>query len=272
MKLGEARKIFLNFFVSAVAVFLCGSVEAGTWEHVKDKHFIVYYNFKEDLTPANLVLRKAEEYYNKIANQIGYSRYSNFWTWDDRVKIIIFPDQAAFMQNTGQPAWSQGYSSRDSKLFHSRIIVTYRQEQGFIDGVLPHEIGHLILHDFVGFDTPVPLWFDEGVAQLQEQGKRKLVDQSLKPIVKKGQHIPFSLLTRWDVRGEGDQKKVMIFYLQSLSVVDFMIRQYGSSSFGYLCRGLKDGKTMEEALRSVYSSSISTAENLEKRWAEYMRR
>src|SRR3989338_3309344 len=109
------RKLFVIFSVGALCLFSYDA-RAETWQQIKEKHFVVLYNFKEDARAAELVLRRAEEYYNKNASQIGYSRYSNFWTWDERVKIIIFPDQNTFLQTTGQPAWSKGYSSRDSKL------------------------------------------------------------------------------------------------------------------------------------------------------------
>lgn len=261
--------VVASFFVMAVPPLGCA---AGQWQELKAEHFIAYYNFKEDLPNIQLILRKAEEYYKRIAEQIGYSRYSNFWTWEDRAKIIIFPDQQTFIRNTGQPAWSAGYSGRDSELFHSRIIVTYRQEQDFLYGLLPHEIGHLILHDFVGFDTPVPLWFDEGVAQLQEINKKDLANQFMRPLAQQKHHVPFPVIMNWDIRKESDTAKVKIFYAQSLSMVDFMIKNYGSSAFGNLCRNFKEGKNMEGALRAAYASSIDSLNAFERRWAEYATR
>ena len=259
------------FGITAIffAIFAVNA-QADTWQDLKGDHFVVYYNFKEDLPNVQLLLRKAEEYYDRIARQIGYARYANFWTWDERVKIIVFPNQETFVRNTHQPAWSRGYAERDSELFHSRIIVTYRQEADFLEGLLPHEIGHLILHDFVGFSTFLPLWFDEGVAQLQEKDKKGLADQFIKPLAKQRSHVPFKLLMYWDIRKESDAQKVKIFYAQSVSIVDFMIKNYGSSAFGNFCRNLKEGKTMEEVLRSTYTGTIDSVENLEKRWVEYM--
>ncbi len=265
------QKVFV-FLAAGVLYLFPFPAQAETWQQLKDKHFIVLYNFKEDTRAAETVLRRAEEYYSKIANQIGYSRYANFWTWDERVKIIIFPSQEAFMQTTGQPAWSRGYSNRDSRLFRSRTIITYRQESEFLEGVLPHEVGHLILKDFVGFNTTVPLWFEEGVAQLQESDKKLRADQSLRPVIKRGIHIPFNLLMAWDIRKETDSQKVSLFYLQSVSIVDFLLKRYGSGSFGNLCRGLKNGKGFEEALRAAYSSAFfKSIEELEKKWLSDMK-
>ncbi len=238
-----------------------------SWANLKDKHFIVYYEVKEDESLARLVLRNAEDYYEKIANQIGYARYSNFWTWDERAKIIVFSSQEAFMRETGQPAWSKGGSSgRDLRLLQSRVIITFRQEEDFLDGLLPHEIGHLILRDFVGFNTKLPLWFEEGVAQLQEKGKKERVAGVIKTIVKGKERIPFDILMNLDIRKEEDSKKVSIFYAQSLSIIDFMIRSYGSSNFGTFCRSLKSGHGWQEALPLSFSTFIHSMDDLEKKW------
>lgn len=242
------------------------------WSEFKDKHFVVYYTMSEDESWARVLLQKAEEYYDRIALEIGYSRYSNFWTWEDRVKIIIFADQKTYLQKTGQPKWSTGYSNRDSQLFKSRVIVTYHQENDFIDGLLPHEISHLILRDFIGFDRQIPLWFDEGVAQLNEANKKILADTLMKKLVKQNQFIPFEVLTTRDIRQETDSKKAIRFYLESVSVVDFLIKEYGHSAFGDLCRGLKDGKDIEDAIRGAYSGSIDSIVSLQEQWVKYMQK
>jgi hypothetical protein len=243
-----------------------------SWHNVKDTHFIVYYNFVQDQDAARTVLRKAEEYYKKIADQVGYTRYSRFWTWEERVKIIIFPTHEAFIASTGQPEWSRGYADRYSNLFRSRVIVTYRQEKDFIDGLLPHEISHLILWDFIGFNTAIPIWFDEGVAQLQEAQRKERSQAFLKPLVRRDNYVPFDFPMRWDIRTESDPEKVKFFYSQSVLIIDFLLRRYGSTAFGNLCRNLKAGKSMEDSLRSAYYPSIKTIEDFEKKWVEYMKR
>ncbi len=253
---------------------MCGQAVAdeGIWHEAKGEHFIVLYNFTQDDEAARTVLNTAEQYYHSIADQIGYSRYSNFWTWDDRVKIIIFPDQETYMQMTGAPQWSNGYATRDYRLVHSRMIVTFRQEDGFLDGVLPHEISHLILHDFIGFDRPIPIWFDEGLAQLQEAEKKIKATLIMRKVVSHNEFIPLVMLTQWDIRQEKDSKKVMLFYIESVALLDYLIQQFGSISFGELCRYLKSGKSMEEALVLAYNPSIDSLANLEDRWMRYLKR
>lgn len=267
----KRSKIFIVcLFLSFLTVNHSDSSEK--WFEVKDKHFMVLYQVAADEEQARIILRKAEDYYNKIADQIGYARYSNFWTWDERVRIVVFPDQATFQQKTGQPEWSTGYASRDSHLFKSRLIVTFKQEGSFIDGVLPHEITHLIFRDMVGFDTYIPIWFEEGMAQLQEREKKDKALPFMRTLIKREIYIPLNQLNQADIRKETDGKKVSLFYAESLSVVEFLLKEYGSHAFRYLCLNLKEGKTMQESLRSAYPSSIESLKQLEDKWLKYMKK
>lgn len=253
----------------AAVVPLEQMLSAPGWGELKGEHFIVYYEEQSGGPTAKTVLQKAEEYYRRIGEQIGYTRYSDFWTWDERVKIVIFPDQASYSQATGQPAWSTGYANRDTRLFESRSIVSFEQQAEFYDSILPHEVSHLILHDFIGENIPV--WFDEGVAQLQEAAKSEIADRMMSILVERKQTVPLATLTRWDIRGEEDPVKVKLFYAESLSVIEFLIERYGSQDFGRLCRQMRDGKGFEEALRNVYPTRLKSLTELETQWLKRMR-
>ncbi len=61
------------------------------WLKFEGDHFVVLCASSDDEDMAHDILNHAEDYYNDIADDIGYSRYHNFWTWDNRVKIILFP-------------------------------------------------------------------------------------------------------------------------------------------------------------------------------------
>ena len=246
-------------------------VEKGAWQELKDKHFVVYYQDKDDYDVAKILLREAEAYYQKIGAQIGYTRYADFWTWEDRAKILLFHSQKSFVETTGQPPWTGGYADRDTYLFNSRVIVTYKQEQKFLDGLLPHEISHLILRDYIS-DHQIPMWFDEGVAQLQEPAKKEVADRIMRTLVGKGAYIPFAILMVWDIRREKDTQKVQTFYAQSLSVVEFLVETYGGDSFSRLCRYLRDGKEFEDALKAAYSNTLPSIEDLEHKWVTRMSR
>src|SRR6185295_18411511 len=97
-----------NFWLFLMVPFLLASsgVFADEWKELTDKHFIVYYDGRIQTEDALRTLRRAEEYYTRIAERIGYSRYKEFWTWDERVTIFVYFDQDTFVAETGQPPWS----------------------------------------------------------------------------------------------------------------------------------------------------------------------
>lgn len=239
------------------------------WQTTKGEHFVVYFFNKEHASVASHVLTKSEEYYDKVAYQIGYARYSDFWAWEDRVKIFLFPDRESFVMTTGQKPWSKGYAVRDSKLFESRAIVTYSQEEGFIDNLLPHEIAHLIVKDFIGFERSLPLWFDEGIAQQQEKPDAAETEAMIR-LAKSGQFIPFDVFQTADIRQETDEFKVAVFYAQSRSVIEFLIRVYGQEAFQRLCVNLRDGMDFNEALKNAYPAIIDSVLTLGEKWANDM--
>jgi hypothetical protein len=262
--------VLIVIFLATAAQAQVHSPDLSQWHQIKGDHFVVYVVSREEEPTGRDILRVAEDDYDKVARQIGYARYSNFWTWEDRVKIIVFPDQLSFTTTTNQPVWAKAYAVRDSRLFESRAIVTFKQEEGFLSNVLPHEIGHLILRDFIGFDRPIPLWFDEGVAQLQEEPD-EAAERGMAFVVKNNEAVPFDLLGRIDIRRENDSRKVAIFYAQSRMVLEFLIKNYGQEAFERLCREMKNGLVFDEALKAAYMPSIDTMKTLETKWVSAMK-
>jgi hypothetical protein len=236
---------------------------------VTSEHFRARHTIESEREMMQGVLRHAEEYYVRVAHDIGYSRYEDFWTWDRRVVIILYPDQYAFARFTGSPVWSKGYASRDARVFRERTIVSYGGQENFVDEVLPHEIAHLMLWDYLRTPRAVPVWFEEGVAQLQEAGKIDKVQEALRPVVVQGNYIPLSSLQLMTITGEKDNVKVSLFYAQSLSIVVFLIQKYGLDAFHCLCRELRDGMSFELALTHAYPSLVESLDMLEKRWVKY---
>lgn len=246
----------------AASCLLPAASYAADWQQAKGDHFIVYYASDTDF--AKTALRKAETYYTHIADELGYPRVSNFWTWDKRAKIFIYPDEASFHTGTRSPEWMQGVAN-----YRQRSISTFAGSPNFIDGILPHETTHLIFRDFVGFTGQVPLWIDEGVAQWQEPAKRALAKQVARYLVQNGLSTPLAQLTRTDIRKEKDEEAVRDFYMQSVSVVEFMVKRGGAAAFTGFCRGLRDGKPLENALASAYPTSIANLAKLETEWKKY---
>jgi hypothetical protein len=264
---------FLSYFLCLF--FLCSSslvmAQGSPFQEVSSKHFLAQFTLEEERGLAQQVLDRAEAYYDKVARDIGYSRYQNFWTWESRVKIVIYPDQVSFARFTGQPAWSKGYASRDSRLFRDRMIVTYNGQPNLLEEVLPHEIAHLMFWDHLGFNnSTAPLWFEEGVAQLEESQTRSIVQGAIKGVVQAGKHIPFVTLMAAKPEDLKERLNISLFYAESLSVVAFLIEKYGQDAFYRLSKELRDRKDFDQAFTRAYSGIFDSFASAEGRWKSYI--
>jgi len=208
------------------------------------------------------------KYYDKIAADLGYSRYDKFWQWENRAKIYLYRTHEEFLRATGKHKWVYG-----TAFYNERKIITYRWNKGFLHALLPHELAHLIFRDFVGFPISgggIPLWIDEGVAQWEERDKRKLAAEMVKELVREGNYIPLSKLVLISVRDtEKNYMMARKFYIQAVSLVGYFIEEYGAAKFTLFCRQLRDEKSMNEALSFTYTNLIRDMKELEEKWIEY---
>ena len=251
-------------FYTFIFLLISSPAHAENWKELKGDHFIVYYQGEEKVFIRE-VLRKAESYYHDISTDLGYARRSNFWQWENRVKIYIHPTREEFIHATNEPTWSEGVAD-----YTRKEIRSYVWSQGFLEALLPHEMTHLIFRDYVGFQGEIPLWLDEGVAQWEEPVKRAAVRQTMKSILAKGEAFSLAELTQLRVGRETGQDQAMRFYIQAASLVDFLSQEYGSDRFIEFCRGLRDGKSLNEALRFTYPTSMRNLDELEEKWKKHI--
>jgi hypothetical protein len=207
----------------------------------------------------NEIAKAAEDYYKEIADNLGYHRY-DFWLWDERAKIYIFADKAAYQKETNQPDWSGGCA-----FYQEKKIWTYPHAAGFFDSILPHELGHIIFREFVGFGTVIPLWFEEGVASYQEKSKRFAAGSIVKEYISKNKLMTLEELS--EIKGPNDiagNETAEIFYAEAVSIIYFLINEHGKYRFATLCDNLKDG-SLDKALEKTYYN-IRNSEDLYRHW------
>jgi hypothetical protein len=183
------------------------------------------------------VEQSAEQYYVEITKNLGFTRYKG-WTWDDRVTIYIYDDSEDYVTNGKQAGWSHGVASpRD------RVIRTFPSAHGFFDSTLPHELGHIIFREFIGFKAEVPAWFEEGVAMYQEKAKRWGAHDTVRAAIKDGTFKSLNELSLTPLRYSADNQSVNLFYAESASVVNFLITEYGQQR----CVRFKDTDALNAA-------------------------
>ncbi|HAJ57029.1 MAG TPA: hypothetical protein DCL35_04590 [Candidatus Omnitrophica bacterium] len=254
------KKIIIAvFFLLGFVAPLC----AEDFKEEKSTHFIVYYKEipKEFV---GTVIEYAERYYNELTQKLGFTRF-DYWTWDKRAKIYLYPDQESFSKATGQPAWAGGAAAYDQK-----TIWAFPREAGFFDSLLPHEIGHIIFREVIGGSRRVPLWLEEGVASYLEQAKRIGSEKLILEAMENKTFIPLKELGSIDAHGLRQRSDVTLFYAEAVNIVNFLIERFGNRSFGDFCRKIKDGKSFDDALAYAYFD-IRSEEGLSDIWERYLR-
>ena len=234
-----------------------------SWQQRKVTHFVV--NYVGDAEEAQSVADEAEAAYQRLHDDLGFRKVDDFWLWDRRVRIFIYPTREKYIAATRSPAWSGGKARGDT-----REIDTYRRSGGFLTTILPHEITHLMFHDFMGFETEAPQWLHEGLAQWQDHAGRKSFHMTSRVLVLNGLAIPLGILIRMDVRTVTQTGIAVAYYTEAASVVGFLLETRGADEFRELCRHLKEGKDLDAALRFTYKEKMANIGELEKVWKQYL--
>ncbi len=255
-----ALKLILSFFLLSGSAF-AADLSATFWQIKKSTHFIVYYQ-EAPSDYINEVIDRAEGYYNTITTKLGFTRYEEFWTWYKRAKIYLFRNKEEYNRITSQPEWSGA---------HSRVIAheiyTYVRREGFFETVLPHEMGHIIFREFIGYDKRLPLWVDEGVAMYCERGETHEGVRMTRIIART---IFFMDLNELGGINRANLMMPEIFYAEAESVMVFLIKEYGSDKFAEFClalKNLKEKQTWEDAMRSVYK--FKDIQELNDAWIKF---
>ena len=249
----------------AVFIFLWLSIALAAtdeWSVAKSTHFIVYYKnaptgFIEQL------MEKSEYYYDKIADDLGFRRF-DFWLWDNRAGIYIHDDARAYQAATNQPSWSSGCAIIREKVIHS-----FPYAKGFFETTLPHEMGHIIFREFVGFDNPaVPSWLDEGVASYQEDQIYSMAHKVVSDAASENKLINLESLSRMEPHSINDNTSILLFYSEAVSIIDYLVKKFGKDNFILFCQNLRDKQDLERAISYVYP--FRDIRQLDQAWQEYL--
>lgn len=237
-------------YIFCIVIILFSSCPAfaksDDWHITKSTHFIVHYKNAPDSFLDKLI-SKAEGYYLEIADNLGFRRY-NFWLWENRAKIYIYDDAATYQAATKQPPWSSGAADVGGKIIH-----TFPEAKGFFENLLPHEMGHIIYREFIGFDNKAsPLWLDEGVASFQESARRIFARRIVKDAIRNAKFISIEELSKLKFQSLQDDETVKIFYSEAVSIVDYLVKEFGTDNFVLFCQRLRDKKSLGEALDYAY--------------------
>jgi len=234
-----------------------------SWQKMRGQDFIIYYRTDVPDDFVQTTMDTAEEEFKRVTDNLGITNNQS-WAMKDQIKIYIYSDKIDYVKNGGQAGWSHGVAFAKAK-----TVKLYPDASGFFDSLLPHELGHIIFRDYIGYTADIPLWFEEGVAIYQEKAKRLGSNETVKDTIQNGQFIPLSQLTGMRLYKNTNDQVVDLFYAESASAVYYMITELGEQEFYLFCNELKSGTPFLEALHKVYLR-FNTIDDVNQAWVDYL--
>jgi len=183
--------------------------------------------------------------------------------WKPGCNVYLYATAADYAKATGQSAASPGHATYKAEggAVTARRLDLRADEPNLLAGLVPHETTHLVLGDLFA-DAPLPRWADEGMAVLSEpRGRIDRYVQTLHACRQRGQLMPLDqLLAKAEYP---DEKSVTVFFVQSVSVVEYLVGVNGPRAFVDFLHDTQRG-SLDSALRKHYQCP-SVAE-LQTRW------
>jgi hypothetical protein len=127
-----------------------------------------------------------------------------------------------------------------------------------------HELAHLVTHQMTSNPySSIPTWLNEGISMYAEGEMEAYYVGYLSQAVNNDSLISVrSLASPFST----DSAKSYLSYAQSLSLVEFLIQEYGQQKMQALLNVFKQGSGYDEALLSVYGFDM---DGLDALWRDY---
>jgi hypothetical protein len=178
-------------------------------------------------------------------------------TEKEPIDFFIYSDEQAFRTALGPGTRENvgGQAHADIRTLFA-LITPDAIDDPWVGVVVPHELTHLV------FDTAVenpyrfpPRWLNEGLAVYLSEGygsgdQNRVADavasKDLIPLVALGSQFPT------------DPDTTFLAYAESVSAIDYLVREHGRDAMVALVVGYKDGLTDDEAFTKALGVDLAT--------------
>lgn len=190
----------------------------------------------------------------------------------DRVNVYLYKDMQSYVHGEfGPPPWSNGVAIYDK----NTVAIPGMRQTSQMLRVLAHENTHLIFVKYFreGRRDP-PSWINEGLAMNEEADspERPETSQWYQSMVQMDPRRWFPLAQFFAVNPtrdlHDDKNSVATFYVQAYSITQFLLRKHTHLQFKAFCDRLRDGTSVEDALRLAYQ--YNSVGDFERRWRSWL--
>ncbi|MEN8153763.1 MAG: hypothetical protein ABFR75_07040 [Acidobacteriota bacterium] len=208
--------------------------EEEVMEDYKDQgleNFVIKFDKSEHSDTRLLVSDHLKEAYRTVGKEMDFFPDTSF--------TVILYNEKNFFDVTRAPGWAGG-------LFDGKIRIPVRgvsDNTELLKRVIFHEYSHALVSEIT---KKCPRWIDEGLAEY-------FSNENLKNI---GQIIPLRKLERGFP--SGNAMAVSVAYQESYAAVSYLIDKYGLYSMKELLIEFGNGKSLNNAFKSVFYISYDT--------------
>jgi hypothetical protein len=157
--------------------------------------------------------------------------------------------------------WTGGVTFAE---FSTIAIGVSENELEWGKNALAHELGHMYTHQhtYSPYGASLPTWIDEGLAMYAESDKDVYLEKTFQKAIAENELISLrSLSSPFSAVPE----VAYLSYAQSLSVVEYLINNYGREKIMHLLTAIKEGESCDQALTEIYGFD---QDGLEAQWRE----
>ena len=235
--------------------------DAPAWRYVQSEHFDVYF-FERDHAPgsgevlAAFTAEAAEEAYREVAETFNYDLAK-------RVTFLVYPSHNDFaVTNAVQlPDYAEGIGGV-TELYKNRIAIPFTGDWRDFRRVIHHELVHAVVNDVFyggsvqsllqrGLRFPIPLWFNEGLAEYSAQGWDTNSDMCRRDAVLEDNLAPIPRLSGY------------FAYRGGQGVWDFVAEEYGQEKVTEILERVRLQRNVPGAVRRATGLSLN---ELSERW------
>ncbi|MDI6829588.1 MAG: peptidase MA family metallohydrolase, partial [Armatimonadota bacterium] len=179
------------------------------------------------------------------------------------IPMYLYPNRRAFAEATGAKPDESIVGMAHTRTLKVRVDASDTFAK--VESIIPHELVHVFIsRRLKAFTSRMPLWMHEGLAKYLTNDWSPGDAELLREIGMTGRIIPLNKISQVF---PDDDKQRAIAYVESCSVVDFMVKRYSPESVPDLLSELSKGTIFSTALE--YSIGVRP-EKLEEEWRQYL--
>ncbi|MBI4801146.1 MAG: hypothetical protein HY796_01360 [Elusimicrobia bacterium] len=245
----------IAFFGLALLPALLVAGESG-WNTRWTSHFLIH---QENTRSAKWIGAEMEKIFRCLRKELWTL---SSWMDTEKVEVYLYKDRNSYLEGRFKPpAWSGGIVYNCGRRGAQWSLAVY---EPFCPRTVAHELTHLYFASFFKrAPARIPLWLNEGLAEMMVEETAGRVKSSYRPHV--NEPLPAAVFLK--LKKIPDPDSVQDFYSQAHSVVRFLKKANSPFKFEKFCRQLRDGEDVERALFSAYG--FGSAEQFEKTWKKW---